>query len=75
MADFDSVLKGYRELVAKIRSYQEAVGLIYWDMRTGLPKKGVESRSQVVGVLSGEMFKLTVSDEMGGYLDALENPE
>ncbi|MFM9326800.1 carboxypeptidase M32 [Paenibacillus mesotrionivorans] len=75
MADFESVLKGYRELVAKIRSYQEAVGLIYWDMRTGLPKKGVESRSQVVGVLSGEMFKLTVSDEMGGYLDTLEKPE
>lgn len=75
MAEYEAALRGFRELTGKIRSYQEAVGLIYWDMRTGLPKKGVESRSQVVGVLSGEMFKLSVSDEMGGYLAALEQPE
>ena len=62
-------LSGFRELVKKIKSYEEAVGLIYWDMRTGLPKKGVAGRSEVVGVLATEMFKLSISDEMGAYLD------
>lgn len=75
MSDYEKNLNGYRELVKKIGSYNEAIGLIYWDMRTGLPKKGVGSRSEAVGVLSTEMFKLSVSDEMGGYLEALEQPE
>ncbi|MDF2923334.1 MAG: carboxypeptidase [Paenibacillaceae bacterium] len=75
MSELESKLNGYRNLVKKIKGYEEAVGLIYWDMRTGLPKKGVESRSETVGILSTEMFKLSVSDEMGGYLDFLEQEE
>ncbi|WP_409346844.1 carboxypeptidase M32 [Paenibacillus sp. MBLB4367] len=75
MSDIQTQMKGLRTLVKKIKSYEEAVGLIYWDMRTGLPKKGVEGRSEVVGVLSGEMFRLSVSDEMGGYLAFLDQEE
>lgn len=75
MSEFESKLSGYKELIKKIRSYEEAIGLIYWDMRTGLPKKGVEGRSEVVGVLSTEMFKLSVSEEMGAYLEYFSQPE
>lgn len=75
MSDWQSKLAGFRNLVGKIKAYDEAIGLIYWDMRTGLPKKGIEGRSSVVGTLSGEMFKLTISDEMGEYLDVLRQPE
>lgn len=75
MSDVQNRLNLFRELVRKIKSYEEAIGLIYWDMRTGLPKKGVEGRSEVVGMLSGEMFKLSVSDEMGAHLEALAQPE
>jgi carboxypeptidase Taq len=75
MSEVQEKLTGFRELVKKIKSYEEAVGLIYWDMRTGLPKKGVESRSEVVGVLSTEMFKMSISDEMGDFLLYLSVPE
>lgn len=75
MGDFENKLQEFRGLMKRIRGYEEAVGLIYWDMRTGLPKKGAEARSQVVGLLSTEMFKLSVSDEMGGYLDYFSLPE
>lgn len=75
MSDFQKKLDGYKALVKKMKSYDEAAGLIYWDMRTGLPKKGVEGRSEVLGVLSAEMFRLSVSDEMGEYLAFLEEPE
>lgn len=75
MSELQTQISGLRALVKKIKSYEEAVGLIYWDMRTGLPKKGVEGRSEVVGVLSGEMFRLSVSDEMGGYLDYLDRED
>lgn len=75
MSELATKLEGYKALVKKIKAYDEAVGLIYWDMRTGLPKKGVEGRSEVVGLLSGELFRLSVSDEMGDYLAFLEQPE
>ncbi|WP_135551184.1 carboxypeptidase M32 [Paenibacillus cymbidii] len=75
MNEWEQKLTGYRNLVRKIKSYEEAVGLIYWDMRTGLPKKGVQGRSDVVGVLSGEMFRLSVSPEMGEYVVYFSEPQ
>ena len=45
---------------------------MYWDMRTGAPKKGIESRSEAVGTLSAEVFKMSVSDEMATLLEELE---
>ena len=42
--------------------------LIYWDLRTGAPKKGVEQRSEVIGMLSSEVFKMSTSEEMAAYI-------
>jgi carboxypeptidase Taq len=67
-------LSEFRELVKKIKSYEEALAVMYWDLRTGAPRKGVETRSESIGVLSTEMFKLSVSMEMGSYLDELTLP-
>ena len=46
----------FLEYMRKIQSYSEAIGLMYWDLRTGAPKKGVDQRSQVIGTLSSEVF-------------------
>ncbi|WP_256439557.1 carboxypeptidase M32 [Sporosarcina sp. 6E9] len=59
-------------LLKKMRAYSEAISIMYWDMRTGAPKKGIESRSEAVGTLSAEVFKLSVSDEMATLLEELE---
>lgn len=61
----------FREYVKKIENYEEALGLIYWDLRTGAPKKGVEQRSEVIGTLSTEVFNMSTSDKMKGYIDQL----
>jgi carboxypeptidase Taq len=71
----ETQLAGFKKLVRKMKQYEEAVGLIYWDMRTGAPKKGLETRSEVVGELSTQVFRMAISDEMGGYLDFLTQPE
>lgn len=68
-------LAQFRGLVKKIKLYQEAAGVLYWDMRTQAPRKGLEARSEVVGLLSGEMFRLSVSPEMGSFLEELSAPE
>jgi carboxypeptidase Taq len=65
------VVSSFKDYVKKIMNYREAVGLLLWDMRTGAPKKGLDQRSQTVGMLSAEMFKMSVSPEMDQYLTRL----
>ena len=72
---FEQKLRQFREYVKKMKSYEEAIGVLYWDLRTGAPKKGVESRSAVIGTLSAELFKMAVSDQMGEYLDYFSSPD
>ncbi|OCT14212.1 peptidase M32 [Paenibacillus pectinilyticus] len=62
-------LESFKAYVRKMKQYEEAISLIYWDMRTGAPKKGIETRSEVVGELSTEVFRMSTSDEMGAYVD------
>ncbi|WP_027409168.1 carboxypeptidase M32 [Anoxybacteroides tepidamans] len=57
--------------VKKMMSYNEAIQVMYWDMRTGAPKKGIEQRSEVIGVLSQEVFKMSTSEEMAAYIAKL----
>ncbi|MDF2721958.1 MAG: peptidase [Paenibacillus sp.] len=71
----EAQLQSFRSYVKKIRSYGEALEVMYWDLRTGAPKKGVEARSEVIGELSADMFNMSVSDEMGRYLQTLSEPE
>ncbi|MBD0380453.1 carboxypeptidase M32 [Paenibacillus sedimenti] len=68
-------LDSFKAYVRKMKQYEEAIALIYWDMRTGAPKKGIETRSEVVGELSTEVFRMSTSDEMGAYLDYFIQPE
>ncbi|MCU6708227.1 carboxypeptidase M32 [Paenibacillus sp. J5C_2022] len=55
-----------------ISSYGEALGVLYWDLRTGAPRRGMDRRSESIGVLSGEMFKLSTAPELGEWLSRLE---
>ncbi|CAM2788107.1 carboxypeptidase M32 [Paenibacillus sediminis] len=68
-------LDAYKELVRKIKSYYESLALMYWDLRTGAPRKGAEVRAASIGVLSTEMFKLQISSEMEEYLQFLMQPD
>lgn len=70
-----AALKRFRELTGKIKHYEEILGVAYWDMRTGAPRKGIEQRSEAVGDLSAEAFKMSTSEEMGELLERLSAPE
>ncbi|GAA3327325.1 hypothetical protein GCM10020331_066820 [Ectobacillus funiculus] len=54
-------------------NYEEALNVMFWDLRTGAPKDGVEQRSEVISQLSTDVFNMSVSDEMAGYLEKLEH--
>ncbi|HET7657236.1 MAG TPA: carboxypeptidase M32 [Bacillales bacterium] len=65
----------FLDYLKKMGAYKEAVGLIYWDLRTGAPRKGVNQRSEVVGQLSEDLFQMSVSDEMRDYIEKLSGAE
>ncbi|MDP4549874.1 carboxypeptidase M32 [Alkalihalobacillus macyae] len=69
--DFMQTEKHFLDYVKKMTSFNEAIGLMYWDLRTGAPKKGAEQRSEVIGMMSSEVFDMSVSNEMKRYLDEL----
>jgi len=65
----------FLDFVKKMGAYNEALSLIFWDMRTGAPKKGIEQRSEVVGMISQEIFQMSTSQEMARYISTLEKEE
>ncbi|KOP83179.1 carboxypeptidase M32 [Cytobacillus solani] len=69
------VEKEFLDYVKKMEAYKEALGLIYWDLRTGAPKQGVEQRSEVIGMLSTDVFKMSTSEEMEAYIVELSGNE
>lgn len=62
----------FEAFVRKIGAFEEAISVMYWDMRTGAPKKGISERSQVVGMLSAEVFEMQTSKEMEHYITQLQ---
>lgn len=75
MSRIQETEKQFLDHVKKMSAYSEAIGLIHWDLRTGAPKNGVEQRSEVLGVLSAEVFALSTSPEMEEYIHTLLTPE
>ncbi|MFC6332191.1 carboxypeptidase M32 [Paenibacillus septentrionalis] len=68
-------LEKFRYINQKVKQYEEALAVLYWDLRTGAPKKGVDIRSEVIGTLNAEMFKLSTSTELGELLTELEGKD
>ncbi|WP_096188899.1 carboxypeptidase M32 [Evansella halocellulosilytica] len=62
----------FKSYVKKMMDFQEAAGLAAWDLRTGAPRKGVPQRSEVLGTLSSEVFRMSTSEQMKQYIKNLK---
>ena len=72
--DFSEMLSSFQQYVQKMKDISDATAVLYWDARTGLPRKGVERRSAVIGTLSGESFKMSISEEMKDFIAYFTDP-
>lgn len=70
-SEIKKIEREFLEYLKKISAYNESLSIIYWDLRTGAPKKGVEQRSEVIGMLSSEVFKMSTSEEMAYFIAKL----
>jgi carboxypeptidase Taq len=64
-------LEQLRAMMRKMKHYEEAIGVLHWDLRTGAPRQAAEGRAQVIATLSGELFQLQTSNEMEAVLQTL----
>lgn len=72
---FQEMQAEFNELVKTIKHYNEAIAMLYWDLRTGAPKKGVPERAEVIGMLSAEAFNLSTSSKMEECLNFFNEEE
>lgn len=73
MDNIEQAEKDFKELLNELDVYREAITLTQWDMRTKIPKKGVEQRSEVVGFLSEKVHQLETSEKMKYFIDLLKD--
>jgi len=62
-------IKGY---LRRIELLGNAMGVLNWDLEVNVPPGGVKGRAEVLGYLSGEMYKLITAPEAGEYIAWLE---
>lgn len=65
----------FTEYLDKIKKYDHVTTLLYWDMETGTPKRGMEAHIDALTYFSTEGFALSTSDELAELLDKLSAPE
>jgi len=67
MKDFET----FKSLQKKQKAYQLALGIASWDSNTEAPRACFPYRSDMLSVLSGELFSLQVSDEYRHVVNSL----
>ncbi|SDL67997.1 carboxypeptidase M32 [Sediminibacillus halophilus] len=72
MTDNKQLEADFLELLKEQKAYQEALALIQWDLRTKIPPKGVDQRSEVIGFLSQKVYQIATSEKMKHFIDSLK---
>lgn len=73
MTAYTAAEKEFLEYLYEIDAYRELVTLAHWDLRTKIPTRGVETRSQAIGVLSSRIHQMQTADKMKLFIDELKN--
>ena len=71
MEKTEELIARLRALVAKMRAYAHAEGVLYYDAATIAPPGGAEDRGKTLAVLSEVSYELQTGEETGKLLAAL----
>lgn len=58
-----------KEYLKKIEYLGSSISLLHWDSVVNMPKDAIEYRSEMIGYLTGENYKLTTSEKMKEFID------
>ena len=65
MENYKDEFKKFLDYQLELKNIGDAAGVLYWDLATIMPPKGVERRSEVIGYLSQMSYKIETSEEYG----------
>ena len=68
----DKVITEFKAYLETISMFRQVMSVIGFDSETVAPAGGIEMRAKRAGFFGLEMFKMSTSDTMKGYLDALK---
>ena len=68
-------LEKFKQYLDKMKKYEHVNTLLYWDMKTGVPKLGQAGHVDAVTYFSTESFAMATSPELSGMLKTLSQPE
>jgi len=75
----ESLVSSYKKLMEKTKEIvilQSAMSIVYWDMETKMPPKGITLRSQQLAALSRIEHKMSTNPEIGTLLNEIvRHPE
>ena len=74
MAESKEPLKSYEELMVKAKELfilQSMGAIVYWDMETKMPPKGVQLRSQQLGLLEKIGHRMLTDPEIGRLVEVI----
>jgi carboxypeptidase Taq len=75
MVETESLSSNYDKLLAKAKDVvilQSAYSILYWDMETKMPPKGIDLRSQQLAMLSQITHRISTDPEIGFLLEKIE---
>lgn len=58
-----------KEYLKKSEYLGSSISLLQWDSVVNMPKEAIEYRSEMIGYLTGESYKLTTSEKMKEFID------
>lgn len=65
------LMKEFKDHLLKQKAYGYALNVVGWDSATEAPRQAFQRRADMLGVLSGELFKLGVSEEYQKVVNGL----
>ena len=68
-------LEKFKQYLDKMKKYEHVNTLLYWDMKTGVPKLGQAGHVDALTYFSTESFAMATSSELSGMLKTLSQPE
>ncbi|KGX90803.1 carboxypeptidase M32 [Pontibacillus marinus] len=68
-------LQQLKQLDEKISAFSSILSLAGWDQKVKAPKKGRSTFAKSMGAVSTEVFKMSISPELGEALEELTKPE
>lgn len=67
--DFEKKLSEFKKYLREVEYLESSIAVLSWDTMVNIPREGIEYRSEILGYLSAQVYKLSTSEEVKNFID------